>query len=422
MICYAYPPYEAIGSVRSSNLSKEFSQYFDEVRVITTRNINKNQIVDNSKNISVTRLFTLDYDLIRKGIKKIRPKSNKLQKAKPVIENSKPSILSRLLNSFPFNLIFGLGGLIYILHGMIMTIKHIDDDTVIFSSFSPVSDHIIAWFAKKIYPKSYWIADYRDAFFMPDENRSVAPKMDSKIHQGVLNKADLTTVVSHGLKNHFSQYTSKLEVIRNASTITGNPRYLEPVSMNKFRVVYTGRLYQNKRNPSLLFEAIEELLEEGKIAKDTLEVVHAGSESAYWNSHAEKYSFDNVDLGLVSMEEARNLQISSNILLMMNWNLPKLLGVLSGKLFEYFEIGNPVLAIIDGYNDEELNNIFTDLNAGMITYVSQKDIVGIKSFVLKYYRNWEKDAVSEKIINRERLKKYSWTSVVKQFIQSVDAK
>lgn len=420
LICYAYPPYQAIGSVRSANISKELRKYFKKVHIITTRNIDKKLIRGDDKSIS--RLVTFDYDVLRKIIRKIKPKTNSKLTSTPITKSNKVPLFTKFINTFPLSIIFGLGGLFYILHGIIIAIKRANNNTVIYSSFSPVSDHIIAWAVKKRYPKAYWIADYRDAFLMPGEPASFAPKIETRIHKRLMKRADQTTVVSFGLKNHFQNYTSKVSVIRNSSVLTKNPDYLSPVVTAKFKIVYTGRLYQNKRNPTPLFEAIEELLNEGAIKNEKLEVIHAGSESSFWNNHANKYSFNNIDLGLVSREKARNLQIHSNILLMMNWNLPNLLGTLSGKLFEYFEIGNPILAIIDGQDDKELNEIFEDLNAGIVTYKDRTDISIIKDFVLKYYKLWLKDSMSAKVIDREKLKTYSWEHVVKEFLKTTDVK
>jgi len=416
MICYAYPPYHAIGAVRTENLSKEFLKYFPQVNVISTTNIPTDKKNTQIEYIKVRRARTFDYDVLRKYFSKF--KSKKKSETQKGVPSTKISFSTKLINTFPFSIILGLGGIVYILHAIFLALREADNETIIFTSYPPLSDHIVGYFVKLRYPRSYWIADYRDALMLTTESISLAQGLDTMVHKKILNKADLTTVISDGLRIHFENFTPHVKVIRNSAVLSQNPEYEQAIKMEKFRIVYTGRLYQHKRNPSSLFDAVEELIEEGNIDKARFEIVHAGPESLYWNNHAEKYSFTNVDLGLVSREEARKLQNESNILLMINWNLPNLLGCLSGKLFEYFEIGNPVLAIIDGQVDKEMEYIFDDLNAGLVSYVNKTEIQEIKDFVLKYYQLWLEDSMSEKVIDREKLRKYSWKRVVHDFLES----
>jgi len=416
MVTYAYPPYRAIGSIRSDNISKQFLKHFKSVIILTTDNVTKSIDV-NRENLNVKRLWTLDYDKLRRVInignrKKIRSKSNESL-------SSDISFFSKMVNSFPFNLIFGLGGLMYILSGIFYGLFQLKKkDIILFSSFSPLSDHIIAFFIKIFKPKAYWIADYRDVIIMPDSPSVLFPKLEIFIHKQIMKKANVVAVVSEGHKNYFKKYAVKAVVLRNSTNLNDKLDTQEILPSNSiFRITYTGRLYKDKRNPSLMFKAIEDLISQNKIDRNLIEVVYAGPESGYWLKKANNFSFKTIDMGMISREEAIKTQLSSHILLMMNWNLPGLLGGLSGKLFEYFESNRYILAIIKGERDPELEEIFNNVKAGTVVYDHIDNGVKIKKFIYEKYASWLNGDFNHSPIARKDLERYSWDSVFKIFIE-----
>jgi len=414
MVTYAYPPYNAIGSIRSDNISKQFLKHFKLVTILTTDNVTKS-ININLENLNVNRLWTLDYDKLRRFVKIGNRKKVKSNESL----SSDIGFFSKMVNSFPFNLIFGLGGLMYILSGIFYGLFQLKKkDIILFSSFSPLSDHIIAFFIKTFNSKAYWIADYRDVIIMPDSPSVLFPKLEIFIHKQIMKKANVVTVVSEGHKNYFKKYGIKAVVLRNSTNLNDKLDIQEILPSNSiFRITYTGRLYKGKRDPSLMFKAIEDLISQNKIDRNLIEVVYAGPESDYWLEKANNFLFKTIDMGMISREEAIKAQLSSHILLMMNWNLPGLLGGLSGKLFEYFESNRYVLAIIKGERDPELEEIFNNVKAGIVVYDHIDNGVQIRKFIYEKYASWLSGNFNHSPIARRDLEIYCWNSVFKNFIE-----
>jgi hypothetical protein len=93
--------------------------------------------------------------------------------------------------------------------------------------------------------------------------------------------------------------------------------------------------------------------------------------------------------------------------------------LLTGKLFEYFEAGNPVICIVKGVQDSELENIFTELNAGHIAY-DPSGISTLKNFILSKYHEWEATGEVAQTIDHQKLKNsYSWEGQALKLLSAI---
>jgi hypothetical protein len=121
-----------------------------------------------------------------------------------------------------------------------------------------------------------------------------------------------------------------------------------------------------------------------------------------------------LDHGWVSEDEARRLQTQSCINLLLTISSPALQGVLTGKMIEYLEAGSPVLAIVVGQNDTELQNILTELEIGQSYSDLESDLKGIENFIYQEFLLWKKSGMNRKPVNAGVLKnKYSADTVMK---------
>ncbi|MGB3077569.1 MAG: hypothetical protein WBB31_00710, partial [Saprospiraceae bacterium] len=80
-------------------------------------------------------------------------------------------------------------------------------------------------------------------------------------------------------------------------------------------------------------------------------------------------------------------------------------GILTGKMIEYFEAGNPVLAIVKNQIDPELEILLKELRIGKSFSDLPSDLPGIKEFIFEEYTHWKKTGMNRKAVDVEVLKK-----------------
>jgi hypothetical protein len=98
-------------------------------------------------------------------------------------------------------------------------------------------------------------------------------------------------------------------------------------------------------------------------------------------------------------------------------------GVLTGKMIEYFEAGSPVLAIVVGQNDPELQAILHELEIGNTFSDQHQDLAGIKKFVLTEYNAWKATSRNRKPVSIDILKsKYSQEHTMKPLVEALEKK
>jgi hypothetical protein len=116
---------------------------------------------------------------------------------------------------------------------------------------------------------------------------------------------------------------------------------------DKFMIVYTGVLYQGKRDPEPLFQAISELIKSGKVCSSDVKIQFYGTDDEWLINDIKKYKLENVIkvCGSISREESILEQRKAQVLLLLTWNHPAEKGVYTGKLFDYLAARRPILAL-----------------------------------------------------------------------------
>ena len=110
---------------------------------------------------------------------------------------------------------------------------------------------------------------------------------------------------------------------------------------------YTGELYAGHRDPTLLFEVLSDLIQDGTIPANELRVRFYGRIEPWLPALVEKYGLKEVVAinGPTPRLEAVAHQRESQVLLSLPWSNPKETGHHSAKLFEYLAAARPILAI-----------------------------------------------------------------------------
>ncbi|MEM7223921.1 MAG: glycosyltransferase [Pseudomonadota bacterium] len=109
------------------------------------------------------------------------------------------------------------------------------------------------------------------------------------------------------------------------------------------RISYTGSIYVDRRDPSPLFQALQLM----KATPEQVRVDFWGTQAAHVHPLAERFGVqDLVEVHpRVTNEESARLQRASDVLLIMQWDNPKEIGNVPGKLFEYLGAQRPILGL-----------------------------------------------------------------------------
>lgn len=409
MIAYKFPPMHSTSCVRTWGFHQHIKKYFDEVLVISTSN--RWRLPADPRDLSDVEVFdakTYDY---RTAFQSSRSKQATIS------ESAKTSALGRLAQqlgaSFPSLYIFGEGGIRYIESGVSLGKRLVRERgiTHVFSTFPPYADHIIASRLKKMYPSLYWIADFRDLHIDPTQSNLLLKSYQRKVNHDMVGKADLVTTVSEGLREHLLQFNGNVVVLRNG--IPEMPGSDTPKLFDKFTITYTGSMFQDKRRPDVLLEALAQLVQSDKVALDNIRLCYAGKDGAVWSPKVRQWGLEDCfeDKGMISRSAAVELQQRSHINILLTYSSPDLKGNLTGKVYEYLASQRPLITLVNGPSDTELEELLED-ELSIVAY--SNEVEKVKKFILDQYRNYLEGKSSD--YTRD-LKPHLWETLVQGLVE-----
>ncbi len=414
---YYFPPVPGTAARRNYSISSFINHFVSSSYIFTSSKVLPVKPVEDHVIIETLPTFDYRYFLRRRTSDGAVPEHQK--KSRPA------QFVIRLINSFPFNVIAGEGGLIYFIKAVRKGAKIIRNEKIshIYTSYRPFTDHYVGYWLKERYPHLIWIADFRDLIIDPHYNHILFPERHHSLYKKIFSKADILTTVSDGLAIHLRNYNTNVITLRNG--IKGEIKVSKPIHTSLFTIAYTGSMFLDKRNAEPLFLALQELIEEGKIERSKLQLVYAGKDSQYWNQLASKYNFTSIltDKGIITVDAAADIQMKACINILLSISSDALQGVLTGKMIEYIDAGSPVLAIIVHQNDPELQQILQELEIGNSFSDQPSALSGIKDFILTEYLKWKATGLNSKPVNIEVVqKKYTQESTIKPLLDALTTK
>jgi glycosyltransferase involved in cell wall biosynthesis len=192
-----------------------------------------------------------------------------------------------------------------------------------------------------------WIADYRDLWNgNPYLHRSAARAgAERALERFLIRRAQAVTTISPPLGISLQRlHERRVEVIPNAY----DPREWSPydaIAPGDFEFCYTGSLYDGRRSPRLLFEALGALRREGDAAGET-RVHFFGPNAGEVHELACRYGVDSLveEHGTVARSDALAAQRrASNLLILLNLD-ESTAHELGSKVFEYAGARRPIVA------------------------------------------------------------------------------
>ena len=423
-LTYYLPPIRSVGVRRNYLVMQHLVPHFDHLFAITTTNRHRLPIENQSLVfVEVHEALTLDYRTISTWFKKKREHVH-------FSEGSKTSGLGQFLvklnRSFPFTLLWGEGGLVYIIHSLFIAIRLIRKNGIshIYSSLLPYSDHAVAHLLKIFYPKLIWIADFRDLHVEPHYDIVFLPSFQHWCNRQILKRADLVTTVSEGLAKHLRAYHSNVYVFQNGIaplSINGQTPSSNISFPSKFTICYTGSLFGEERNPSLLLHIIKDFISEGILNPTNFQFVYAGKDTKLWLDWFGRYDLTSFfeSYGIVNLDEAKRLQRISHINLLLTSATPEWTGIMTGKFYEYLAACQPIIVLINGTQDVEFETIMNDLNAGCVAY-NDRSYNALRQYTLSLFYQFQKNGKVEQTILVDKLKELEWSFTVEKFMKRIN--
>jgi len=283
----------------------------------------------------------------------------------------------------------------------------------IMSSSTPVTSHLIARELKARY-KIPWVADFRDPWSQ-NHNYYYGPLrrvIDRRLELKTLAVADVMVTVSQ-------PWAEQLETLHKGKSIHTVTHGFDPEEVNdppakltaKFTITYTGTVY-NKYDPSKLFVAIRDIISDGTLDPDEIEVRFYGTKTAWLDKEIEQYGLSSTvkQYGLVSRKVAFDKQRESQLLLILKWEDSQERGSYSGKIFQYLGAKRPILAT--GGSEDVVSELLEETGAG----VSAPTVESVKGTLKELYGEYKlqgrvffkgDDIKISKYSNRETAKKLS---------------
>lgn len=360
--------------------------YFEKGYVLATSNQNvlPSEELPISDQLEIFKIPTFDY----RTLASLMSKNQSITSGSQFSEESKSTFIVQkiiqLQRSFPFNIFLAEGSIFYIIMAFIKAnflIKRKKVD-VIFSSFMPYADHLIAYMLKSKFPHLIWVADFRDLHVEPIYKNVFWPGFQKKIEKLILKKADFITTVSDGISKKM------MELHSNVYTLMKGVSLRKPeVLFDRFTIHYSGSLFRDFRDPKPLLRAISKLLFNEEIAKDEISFLYAGKDGTTMQNAAEEFGLGEIfeNRGFIDRKTALSLQDKSHINLLLTSSSFDHSGLLTGKLFEYVEAGREILCLINGVQDKEIETFFERYNLGSVLYNDDD----IENYIINKFKEWK---------------------------------
>mgnify|MGYP001120887334 CR=1 FL=1 len=288
----------------------------------------------------------------------------------------------------------------------------------IISCSSPVTCHIIAKELKKR-RNIPWIADFRD-LWTQNHNYTYSPLrklFEKRLERKTLATADALVTVSQP----WAEKLKELHREKSVYTITNgfdpdkmNTRHVDLTS--KFTITYAGQIYTGGQDTSKFLAVLKDLISEGIIKAEDVDVRFYGPELELLAKQIEKYGLSDVvkQYGIISRQISFEKQMESQVLLLPKWEDKKEHGAIAGKLFEYLAARRPILAT--GGHSDAVTQILKETNAGIDAHT----VEDIKNALRKLYTEYKLTGKTSYHGRTKEINKYSYREMARKFAAILD--
>jgi glycosyltransferase involved in cell wall biosynthesis len=209
------------------------------------------------------------------------------------------------------------------------------------------------------------VVEYRDLWVehpyydAPSWRRGIERRLERRATRGALGYVTVTKGWTDLLKSRRGRPTA---LVLNGFDPADFPGEAGPAG-EKLTILYAGALYENKRDPTPLFAALEAMGEE---AQDIEVIFHTPSPHEL-DARIARFGLEGIvrSLGPIPHKEVIAREMAADLLLLLRWDHPSEKTVVAGKLFEYIGAGRPILSV--GLETGEAADIITENGFGIVT-------------------------------------------------------
>lgn len=344
LIAYHFRPDEAVGSIRPENWANWLSEEH-EVHVVTRAA--SAPVDDSDAAYRIARTRSLPISLIE-SLNSWRKKARTA--SPPTPGNAKPGDNEQKTSS---------GALVYrmpCLHDFWLPsayaeLKRIRPELII-ATHSPYIGIVTALLYCLNHPGTRLWLDFRDLWSGNHISTGLPlfSKFERYLEQKALHRAAVISTVSQGLQAELDLAIGqpRTQLIYNCPARLEKSTAAAPrPDRVPLTLCYTGTIYNGWRDPSPLLQRLVELQNSGRIAPDSVRFCVASKNPGNLHAISCQIGADSlVDFrGALSRGEAVDLQLHSDILVLLESSSPEARGVLTGKIFEYLATSKPILLI-----------------------------------------------------------------------------
>jgi glycosyltransferase involved in cell wall biosynthesis len=415
LIAFAYPPVEIIGSVRPAALAKYLPTFGWEAVVLTPR---RQQPRESNRVIETEYRDVLSDWKARFGFdgeKGVHEQFGLRVSQKPgtVLVHTRALELAKYFFTYPA---LSKGWIPFALEAVKRIRDQNQEISAIVTTSPPITCHLIGRQAKDILGCP-WVADLRDLW---TQNLGLdAPVfLQRGLEKRTLKRADVLVTVSEPWADRLRQRFPNKTVRAIPNGFDPDDYSSPPPPLTReFTISYTGQLYQDQRDPTVLFEVLRDLRKDGSISANDLRVRFYGSVEAWLPALVKEYELEAVvELhGPVPRKDAMVSQRESQLLLILPWSDLRETGHHSAKLFEYFAAARPILAV--GGSRGVLTEALEETGAGVHAFT--KPI--LREFLLRSYAEYKKYGYVGYAGKRQAIERYSHPEMARSFAQVLDS-
>jgi glycosyltransferase involved in cell wall biosynthesis len=286
----------------------------------------------------------------------------------------------------------------------------------ILSTSSPITSHIIAHDLKEKYDIP-WVADLRDLWNLNPyiKHNFIRNYFEKRLEAKTFKTVDALTTTTELAKQTLQSIHPNKKIV---SVVSGfDPQDFEKTEQTeyseKLTLMYAGSLYSGKRDPSILFNAVSQLINENKMDSNKISIDFYG-DTTNLQELSQKYNIpNNVNIhGRITQQEVLQHQMNSDVLLLISWMNESEKMFIPGKIYDCIGCKKPILSI--GYEEGSLKDLIDKTNIGY--HVS--NVNECKKAIYDYYTKYNKNEL--KYSGNEFADEYSLKNTAKNFSEILE--
>lgn len=293
------------------------------------------------------------------------------------------------------------------------------DISVIYTTSSPYSTHIIGYYLKKKY-KLPWVTDFRDEWtnnpYYSFNEQDIRYKIERNIEKTLIESSDkIITITPISMNNYISLFNVSKDKVVNITNGYDEEDFnflLQSTQKHKFKIISNGSFYLDI-SPETFLIAIKNILNKKLVDKKNLSIDFIGT-----IEEKIKNNIENLGLGdIINYEgylphiDSLKKSANANLLLLVVGKGEKVKSVYTGKVFEYLRLKRPILALSPA--ESVVEKLLNETGCGI--NVEYDKIDEIEKCILKIYNEWI--SKSKLVVNESKIKKYERKNLTKKLAE-----